>query len=149
MKFTYAIHSDHQVIFQHYEGRFTTSDLIAATRQLWADPAYRREYNGIADASDVSLRVDLQDFGAFISFLAGRKEMSVGRWAVITASPLVTACAFIYKKAVSSQHKFEVFSSWDAACDFVNLPQIPENFARPTRATTSAQSKQSTDLAAK
>ena len=149
MKFTYAIHPDHRVIFQRYEGRFTTSDLIAATRQMWADPAYCRDYNGIADASAASFGVDLHDFSTFISFLANREEMSVGRWAVVATSPLATACGFIYKKAVSSQHKFEVFSSWDAACDFVNLPQTLENFSQPASLTAPDQPKKSTDLAAK
>jgi len=145
MKFTYAIHPEHRVIFQRYEGRFTTSDLITATRQMWADPAYRRDYNGIADISDASFGLDIHDFGTFISFLAGREERSVGRWAVIALSPLATACGFIYKKAVGAQHKFDVFSSWDAACDFVNLPHIPETLFPSSSLAPSEKPKQSTD----
>ena len=122
MKFTYAIHPDHRVIFLRYEGRFTTSELVDSIQKLWADPAYSRDYNGIVDATDASVAIDIRDFRAFISLIRDRDEMSVGRWAAVTTSPLATACGFIYKEALAFRHKFQVFSGWEAACDFIELP---------------------------
>ena len=43
------------------------------------------------------------------------------RWAAVAASPLATACGLIYRRALSSRHAFDVFSTREAACEFVGF----------------------------
>jgi hypothetical protein len=121
MKFSFEIRPEQRAIFARYEGKFTYEDLLATTRQLWADPRYSSEYDGLVDLSAGSLSVDMNDLRALTEFLVREPATSSGRWAAVAASPLAIACGLVYRSAMKRRHAFEVFTTWEAACGFLKL----------------------------
>ena len=125
MKFSYAIDPERHLIFLRYTGHFTLAGLLAGTRRLWADPAYSRSYAGLIDLSDESLSVAIGDFHSLLDYLRDQPAISQGRWAAVTSSPFATACGLLYQKAISPRHPFEVFSSFEAAANFLRIEGPP------------------------
>lgn len=121
MKFSYDIFPDQRTIVTRYAGVFSLSELVAATQLMWSDPRYSREFDGLADASDGSVSVTMGDFRSLMEFLKPQKQLSRGRWAVVTSTPFVAACGYIYQRAMAGCHTLEVFSTWETACAFLNL----------------------------
>jgi hypothetical protein len=126
MKFGYTIDTERKIIFLRFSGPFDLNGFFAGIERLWADPDYRREYEGVADISAVENTYTLGDLHRVISFLKADPRTNTSRWAVITASPLAVAIAYVYKKAMASVHKLEVFSTWEAASAYVRW-----EFCRP------------------
>lgn len=121
MKFSYAIDVEQRFIFQRFEGEMTLARLVDCLQRLWADPDYHASYNGFVDVSRVSPRASFDDLQAFFEFVRARPEHSRGRWAAVTSSPFMTACAMLYQKALASHHAFAVFSSPEAAYSFLHF----------------------------
>lgn len=128
MNYGHVILHNERVIYQVFEGAFTVDQLIVCIRRLWADPGYSRRYNGIADISRMSSSASLDNLVNLIAFLQGQPQISQGRWAVITATPIVTAASMVYKRKMAARHPFGVFSTWESACGFLQLdmPLRPE-----------------------
>ncbi|MFA6962535.1 MAG: hypothetical protein WC205_17395 [Opitutaceae bacterium] len=127
MNYGHAIDPDRRFIFQVYEGHFSLEQVIACTQRLWADPAYCKSYHGIIDISRMCVSHDIAQVRTYISFLQQDPHTSNVRWATITSSPWLTACAMIYRTAMAERHPIEVFSTWSAATDYLhlNLPSPP------------------------
>lgn len=121
MNFSYQIDSARHLIFLRLAGRFTLQALIKGVHQLWADPAYHRSYGGLVDISDGAVWVNIADLHQFIAFIRDQPSTSEGRWAAVTSSPLATACGLLYQKAIWNRHPFEVFTSFEAACDYLHI----------------------------
>ena len=130
MKFSYAIDSQRHLIFQAYEGDFTLEQHIACTLRLWSDPAYDRTFNGIIDLSAMNSSAGLANLQPLMEFLKNDPRLSKGRWAAIVSTPVVTAGSLVYKRSMAPQHMFEVFSTWESACTFLQIetdrPQLYE-----------------------
>jgi hypothetical protein len=127
VNFRYEILPDRRLILQHFAGSSSLAELLAALRRLWADPLYSRTYDGIVDLSGAAVDLSMRDLRALIGFLQESDQTSTGRWGAVTTSPLATACAMIYQRALAPRHAFEVFSTWEAACAFlgVRVPPFP------------------------
>lgn len=123
MKFSYTIDSRRGLIFQAYAGSFTLEQLIACTQRLWADPDYSPAFNGLVDLSAMNPSAGLAHLPPLMEFLKNDPRLSKGRWAAIVATPIVTAGSLIYKRTMAPQHMFEVFSTWEAACTFLQVDE--------------------------
>jgi hypothetical protein len=121
MKYSYEIFPTRRVIATRYRGLCTLGDLTASTQRLWADPRYSRAFDGIVDMSEASAGVGIDDFRAFLKFLRQEPKISQGRWAAVTTTPFATACSFMYRSAMAGRHTLEIFSTWDAACEFLDF----------------------------
>ena len=93
--------------------------------RLWADPLYSKNYDGIVDLSATTVGISMEDLRALIGFLQENDQMSTGRWGAVVSSPLTTACAMIYQRALAPRHEFEVFATWEAACGFLGVALAP------------------------
>jgi hypothetical protein len=121
MHYGHSIDSDRQLIFQVFAGHFTVADIIECTRCLWDDPSYSTTHNGIVDITQMSPGAVIADLHSLTAFLKDHPKTSRSRWAVITDSPLVTAGSLFYKTLMSGRHSLEVFSTWEAACTYLQL----------------------------
>lgn len=119
MRFDYAIDENRRMIFIEFSGPFSPEAFIGCIERLWSDPAYRRDYDGIADISEVESSYTLTDLQRVIGFLKKNPRTNTSRWAVITASPLAAACSYVYQRSMASVHRLEVFSTWEAAAAFI------------------------------
>ena len=126
MKFAYYIYPDRRAIVARYVGHFTLDELVASAQLLWSDPRYARSYDGLVDVSDSSVGVAMCDLQPLVKFFREHRDTSEGRWAAVTSSPLATACALIYQRALARRHTFEIFSTWAAACTFLNIDVSPD-----------------------
>ncbi len=123
MHYGYTIDPGRRLIFQIFSGHFTVAEIIHCIQRLWADPLYSKTHNGIVDITQMSAGAVIDDLRPLIAFLKSSPNTSASRWAVITASPLATAGSLVYKKAMSGQHAFEIFSTWECACDYLQIDQ--------------------------
>jgi len=119
MPFCFDILPEKRAIFVRFEGRFTLEQLLAAARELWADPRYSPAYDGLVDISAGSISIDMKDLRKLIAFLLDEPATSRGRWAAVATTPLAIAGGLLYRSAMKSRHVFDVFSTWEAACEFV------------------------------
>lgn len=126
MKFSYKIFPEQRVIVMRYMGVFTLSELIESAQNLWNDPRYSRSFDGIVDISHSSVSAAIGDCRALIEFVSKNEKTSEGRWAAVAGSPVATACAFLYRHAARNRHVFEVYSSWEAAKEFLHR-ELPDS----------------------
>ncbi|HEY9248505.1 MAG TPA: hypothetical protein VIO38_05215 [Rariglobus sp.] len=119
MNFDYTIDENRRMIFIEFSGSFSPESFIACIERLWSDPAYRRDYEGIADIREVESNYTLTDLQRVIGFLKKNPRTNTSRWAVITASPLAAACSYVYQRSMAPVHRLEVFSTWEAAATFI------------------------------
>ncbi|MET0261526.1 MAG: hypothetical protein ABW223_01420 [Rariglobus sp.] len=119
MTFGYTINEQRKMIFMRFSGSFDAAHFLSCIERMWADPAYRQDYEGVADITDVEPTYTMADLRNVIAFLRENKRTNTARWALITASPLAAACGYVYQKAMSSVHQLEVFSTWEAASSFL------------------------------
>jgi hypothetical protein len=135
MHYGYTIDPGRQFIFQVFEGHFTVAEIIECAQRLWADPDYATTHNGIVDITKMSPGAVIEDLRPLIAFLKESPKTSQSRWAVIADSPLATAGALVYKTAMSGRHAFEVFSTWESACSYLQIaqPRPPEPTVKITR----------------
>ena len=125
MKFSYAIDPERRLIHLRYAGRFNLTRLRESVERLWADPQYHRDYSGFIDLSDGAVSVAIADLHALLDFMRDKPQVTRGRWAAVAVSPFATACGLLYQRAFSRKHTFEVFSSHEAAWQFLGLPPLP------------------------
>ncbi len=121
MKFAYDIFPEERSISVRYEGKFTLAELLVCSGKLMDDAKYAPEYDGIVDLTHLGLGVEISDFRTLINFVQGHARISKGRWAAIAETPLSTAFGLVYKRAMGSRQTFEVFSTSEAACDFIGV----------------------------
>lgn len=126
MTFSYEILPEKGTILLRCQGHFTFEQLRAGIERLWSDPRYRVDYDGIADLTDTSVGVSLSDLRALLDFLRNEARTSTGRWAAVAVSPLAAACAVLYQQACAQRHTCEVFSTWDAACRYLEVELPPD-----------------------
>jgi hypothetical protein len=131
VEFHYDILPERRLILQRYAGQCSFVELISATRIMWSDTRYSIDYNGIVDLESASIKVALPDMYALAKFLLAHENTSVGRWAAVVTSPLITATAMIYRRAVVERHSLDVYSSWSAACAAFDVePEVIEAFKK-------------------
>ena len=140
MNYGHVIVPPTRIIYQVFEGAFSADQLVACTRRLWSDPAYSRLYNGITDVSCMAPGATLENLQGLTAFLKHEPQLSQGRWAVITSTPIATAGAMLYKREMAAHHPFGVFSTWEAACAFLqlDLPTRPSPSFFPDLSDTAA-----------
>lgn len=121
MKFRYIIDPQRQVICQAFEGDFTAQQLIACIERLWADPDYHRSFGGIVDLTAMDAGAIILELPALMKFLKGNPRLSQGRWAAIATTPMATAASLLYRHDIAPEQTFGVFSTWEGACDFLQV----------------------------
>jgi len=117
--FGYQIYPEQRVIYVRYSGTFSFERLAATAKTLWGDPRYSRDYHGIVDFLHGPVSAPMADVRKLIELVQQSPHTSRGRWAAVTTAPVATALALVYGQALAQRHAFEVFSSWEAACDFI------------------------------
>jgi hypothetical protein len=126
--FEYEIDCEQRLIVSRCTGRFSLEALRTAVERLWSDGRYSSDYAGLVEIADPSATIAVQDLRSFIRFVRENARRSQERWAVVTTSPLATACAMLYREAMVGRHEFQVFSTREAACAWlkVKLPGAGE-----------------------
>lgn len=125
MSFGYEIYPEKRAVVATFRGHFSRQALEAAIGRLWSDPRYRTDYVGIVDISHGSVGIAIEDFRAVVGWVRSHERTSAARWAALASSPYATACALLYRRAISDRQDFQVFSTWEAACRFIEVDLPP------------------------
>lgn len=131
MTFDYTIDDKAEVISLRISGSVSAGEFIAGIKRLWADPAYNRDYVGIADLTGTIDSYKLDELKTVTAFVRNQEQASRARWAVVATSPLAVACVLIYQRAMASVHGLAVFSTMDAARHFLRLDFPTANAESP------------------
>lgn len=87
---------------------------------MYKDPKYERSYNGIANVTEAFFLMDLNDIEANHEFIANHPNGTLGSWAVVCSEPLQNALAALYQRTSEGTHRTKVFSSFEAAEEWVS-----------------------------
>lgn len=124
MGFQYVILPERRCIVVRYEGEVSIGTVLRQIEMLWADPQYDRHYCGIVDLQQATPRAAIEDVRELHEFLRHPKT-SVGEWAAIFSDPIGTALGFLFRSVNVILPRFDVFSSWEGACGFLDLDLSP------------------------
>lgn len=119
--FQYIILPEQRFIAQRFRGTVALMDVIAATETMWDDPAYRTDYCGISDLTDCRIVAEPSDVVSLLTFLR-QPQVNRASWAAIFSEPKGTALAFLFRSSNCFLKRFGVFSTWESAGDFLEVP---------------------------
>lgn len=90
MKATYKIHDKLGYIETTFEGSVTLPELGVHVQSIWADPAWKRDFNGILDFSAASIDLTEDELQGLTKAMQSDPRCSFGKWAFVVS----TAAAF-------------------------------------------------------
>jgi len=127
----YEIYPEKRVVLLRLTGRYTLSELTRLVQGICDDPSYRRDYKGLIDITNASADMTMDGFRSLIVFVKNYEKYSTARWAAVASTPFPTAYAMLYRAALEGRQHFEVFSTWEAACSFLDVELAPDMPLRP------------------
>src|SRR4051812_3166306 len=85
MKTTTTIHDKEQYVATIFEGRVTLRELGAHIQSLWADPAWKNDYDGVLDFSAATLDLSELEVEGLTKSMATNPRCSFGKWAFVVS----------------------------------------------------------------
>ena len=120
MNYRHVVVPEQRLIVLRFTGEVSLGDVMRSSEVLWRDPGYDRTFHIISDLSAVSPRANPRDVVTLRDFYK-RPEASIGRWAMIFSDPILTALGLLFRSAAAIDRRIGVFSTWEGACDFLNV----------------------------
>jgi hypothetical protein len=117
----YRIDENAQLVVLSFAGEVGYGDLVACINECRSDPRYSPSFRGVADLRNVTLNLTRQEVIDLAGYVVGN-EMTSGTWALLADNPQNTALSFLYMSVASQQYPIRVFSSVEAASDFLGCP---------------------------
>lgn len=104
-------------------GDVTYDDLIRWYEEIERDERFSKDFKGVSDMRRVNMKLTRSDMTRLIDYVTERR-LILGRWAILVEDAKVTALSMIYGRE-SDLHEMEVFSSEEAASDYLGLDVQP------------------------
>lgn len=86
MKATYAIDQKLGQVLTTFEGRVTLAELGAHIQSVWADPAWKKEFNGLLDFSAATLDLSVGEIQELSKAMMSDPRCSFGKWAFVVST---------------------------------------------------------------
>jgi len=86
MKASYQIQEKQGYIVTTLEGSVTLSELGAHIQSIWADPAWKSDYNGILDFSAATVDLSEKEIQELTKAMVNDPRCSFGRWAFVVST---------------------------------------------------------------
>ena len=121
MPFKYTIHPELNLIRQTLWGRVTAAELRDLASAMWADPAYRKKLNILADLRTAEVDIPYDDMMEYTRFLSGNSD--IGRQAIVVGRQLEFGMARMYEQLTEAnvlRESFKVFFDIDDAERWLN-----------------------------
>jgi hypothetical protein len=117
--YSHKIHSSHRLSILHFSGRTTATEITRCLSQLYADPEFSTEFDGLADFRGVTQSVEPEELRSVVALVASQGV--IGRWALLVDKPTETALAMIYRELITPVHPLSVFSTLRGASNYLGL----------------------------
>lgn len=86
MKASYAINDQLGCILTVFEGSVTLPELGAHIESIWADPAWKNDFNGILDFSAASIDMSEAEIQGLTKAMENDPRCSFGKWAFVVST---------------------------------------------------------------
>lgn len=86
MKASYTIQDKLGYIVTTLEGSVTLPELGAYIQSIWADPAWKKDYNGILDFSAATIDLSEREIQLLTKSMQNDPRCSFGRWAFVVST---------------------------------------------------------------
>lgn len=119
MSATYLILPEKRLIIERFTGPTGLEEIKNLLSRVFSDPLFDRTFHTLMDFTKAVLKTGLEEVALlceFISSVAGG-----GSTAIIAAGPMGTALAMLISKGLSFFTPSEVFSTGEAALNFLGL----------------------------
>ena len=125
MSATYLILPEKKLIIGRFSGLVGADDIKRLLLEIWADPRFDRAFHMLMDFSKAALRIGMAEVTMLCHSIMTVAEGVMGSAAIIASGPVGTALAMLLSKGLSLFTPSAVFSTWDAALNFLGV-DLPE-----------------------
>jgi len=105
--FQYTIYPEKEFVEERFQGTVEIKGLIEALQQIFADPAWNPQYNGIVDLREANMELRYPDVRTLVDFQKSHPLTSQGQWAFIADKDKNFGTMRMFH-ALSSELGFEV-----------------------------------------
>lgn len=121
MSATYLILPGKRLIIERFTGPTGLEEIKSLLTRVFSDPLFDRTFHTLMDFTNAVLRTGLEEVALLCEFIASVSGGAIGSTAIIAAGPMGTALAMLISKGLSFFTPSEVFSTGEAALDFLGL----------------------------
>lgn len=125
MAASYLILPEKKLIIGKFEGPTGSEDIKRLLMEIWSDTLFDRAFHMVMDFTRAALNIGMAEVTMLCDAIVGIAGGVMGRAALIASGPVGTALAMLFSKGISLITHSEVFSTWDAALDFLGV-DLPE-----------------------
>ena len=128
MKVKFKINPDEKLISTLFKGTIKYEDVVRWFDEVHGHPDFSEEYQGIIDMRDVIFglenrnqpRIMAEKAKALAQYMA-KLDFTSARWALLVDSPIETCLTMLYANDASLKHPIRIFSTVEAAEDYLGL----------------------------
>jgi len=121
MPATYLILPEKRLIIERFTGSTGLEEIKNLLGRVFADPLFDRSFHTLMDFTKAVLKTGLEEVALLCEFISSVAGGCIGSTAIIAAGPMGTALAMLISKGLSFFTPSEVFSTGEAALDFLGL----------------------------
>ncbi len=121
MSATYHILPEKSLVISRFVGPTGAEDIRRLLLEIWADSRFDRSFHMLLDFSKASLRIGMAEVTALCHSIMTIAEGAMGSAAIIASGPVGTALAMLFSKGLSLFTSSAVFSTRDAALNFLGV----------------------------
>lgn len=125
MAASYLILPEKNLIIGRFEGPTGAHDIKGLLVEIWSDPLFDRAFHMVMDFTRAALKIGMAEVTMLCDSIMGVAGGVMGSAAIIASGPVGTALAMLFSKGIALITPSEVFSTWDAALDFLGV-DLPE-----------------------
>jgi hypothetical protein len=126
MAASYLILPEKNLIVGKFSGPTGAHDIKGLLMQIWSDPLFDRAFHMVLDFTRAALKIGMAEVTMLCESIMSVADGVMGSAAIIASGPVGTALAMLFSKGISLVTPSEVFSTWDAALDFLGV-DLPED----------------------
>lgn len=129
MKVKFKINPDKKLISTLFKENIEYEDVVRWFDEVYAHPDFSPEYRGIIDMRHMIFGSENRDqpgkmaenTKALAQYMT-KLNFTSARWALLVDSPLETCLSMLYANDASLKHPIKIFSTVEAAEDYLCLP---------------------------
>lgn len=121
MSSTYLILPEKRLIIERFTGPTGFEEIKNLLSRVFSDPLFDRTFHTLMDFTNAVLKTGLEEVALLCEFISSIAGGAIGSTAIIAAGPMGTALAMLLSKGLSFFTPSEVFSTGEAALNFLGL----------------------------